>query len=186
MRFSVYGDAAEPSLRFLKGCWQALQQGYSSQWELPEHMPAPATTTQMPGFMGHDPEEDVQQRFVETFDTLLRASTSGRMSRLLQTMSKPVMAWECHGGELLACVAVVGRELGRCAGAMAARCDLCCWQRGAHCVVLCVPGPDCCWSQVGPCLLRRRRPRSTARPCRCDMLGLLGLISSMQGIAAPT
>jgi hypothetical protein len=113
---SIYAHAAQSLLRFLAGSWQALQNGYSSQWELPEHVPAPATTAQLPGlYMGYDPEEDVQQRFVETFDTLLRFSTSSRMSGLLQTLP-PSLGWGAHGGEVLACVAVVGRELGRCAG----------------------------------------------------------------------
>lgn len=109
----MYHHAAEPPLRFLSGCWQALQQGYSSQWDLPEHVPAPWTTQQLPDFWaGHDPDEELQERFTATFDELLKVSTSVSLLGVLQTMQPEVGVWSRHGGEVLACMAVEGEGLG--------------------------------------------------------------------------
>jgi hypothetical protein len=109
----VYSHRAEPPLRFLSGCWQALQRGYATEWRLPQHVPAPGIVEQ-PEWYGCSGREDSRLRFVVAFDVLLRVSTSIRLAALLQEMGpKGRPLWARHGGEVLACLAVVGPELHR-------------------------------------------------------------------------
>lgn len=88
------------AMHLLNSAWQQLSKA-CEQWGL--------QTTEL-GMLSEG-KQSAWQAFADTFDALLRLSTSKEVLQAVQ--QAPLLAWRAHGGHLLACYMAAGAHLGR-------------------------------------------------------------------------